>query len=151
MRPVTVMSMPGFHYTVLIGDGQHTWLADESPEFGGEGCGPSPTDTLLAALGSSTAITLRMYAERKDWPLTNVSVELTKETVLVADCDECSQAERAAARPDDSIDLIRYQITLGGNLDPDQKARLLEMAERSPVRRLLTTPPKLIARIANPA
>jgi len=151
LGPVTVTAMQGFHYTVLAGDGQHTWLADESPLSGGEGCGPSPTDLLLSALGSCTAITVRMYAERKQWPLEGISVELNHETVRIVECADFSDEERSAAGPDDRADVIRYDIILTGDLDHDQRQRLLAIAERCPVRKLLSNPPKLLARVGRSA
>ena len=98
------------------------FLADEPEEAGGLGSGPTPYDLLSAGLGACTAMTLRMYADRKGWPL-----ERTRVTVGHA---------RAADRT--PRDVFSRQVAMTGALDPNQRARLMEIAGRCPVHRTLT-------------
>jgi uncharacterized OsmC-like protein len=108
----------------------YTLVADEPIGMGGTNSGPTPYDYLLAALGSCTAMTLRMYADRKKWPLKSVAVRLQHEKVYRWDCEECQTKNR-------KIDLIRLELELGGALGESQRRRLLEIAERCPVHRML--------------
>jgi putative redox protein len=147
MRSVTVSSIAGRTYAVEVNAGRHALVSDEAEEDGGEDLGPGPYELLLAALGSCTAITLAMYARRKQWPLESVTVELSHEKVFARDCAECS-AEEIAVGPDRRIDLIRKDVFVRGPLDAEQTARLLEIADRCPVNRTLLTPPKIVSSIA---
>ncbi len=105
-------------------------VADEPTDLGGTGTGPTPYDYLLVALGSCTAITVRMYADRKGWPLESVRVRLEHQRVHAKDCEEC---ETESGR----IDNIDLQLNLKGPLDDEQRERLREMADRCPVHRTL--------------
>lgn len=109
--------------------GRHRTVLDE-PEPAGTDLGPTLYDALLAALGGCTAMTMRLYARRKGWPLDEVTVTLRHDRIHTADCADC---ESAAGR----VDRIVREITLDGDLDPDQRARLLEIADRCPVHRTL--------------
>jgi len=114
-------------------DGRHKNLfADEGPSAGGADKGPEPYELLLMALGSCTSITLRMYARRHDWPLDRVIVTLRHSRVHPADSAHCDKETRRLER----IDRI---IALRGNLAPDQKQRLLALADRCPVHQTLNT------------
>jgi uncharacterized OsmC-like protein len=112
--------------------GGHVMIADEPESLGGTDAGPTPYDYLLAALGSCTAITLRMYADRKGWPLESVTVRLSQDRIHARDCEECETEEGR-------IDRIEREIELEGSLDETQQRRLLEIADMCPVHRTLTT------------
>ena len=113
----------------LVRTGQHVFLADEPLSFGGDDTGPNPYDFLLAGLGSCTAMTLRMYAERKKWPLDQVRVTLSHAKEHADDCVDCDPKSR--------IDVFDRTITILGDLDETQRQRLLEIADKCPVHRTL--------------
>lgn len=117
-------------YTVAISAGRHAWLGDEPTAVGGDDMGPNPYQMLSGALGTCTAMTLRMYAQRKQWPLDNVAVALKHEKIHARDCDEC---ETRAGK----IDRIERHIRIDGDLDADQRKRLIEIADKCPVHRTL--------------
>jgi len=110
--------------------GGHTVVADEPENLGGTDNGPTPYDYLLAALGGCTAMTLRMYADRKGWPLESVTVRLSQDRIHAKDCGECETEEGR-------IDRIGREIELGGPLDEKQRRRLMEVADMCPVHRTL--------------
>jgi putative redox protein len=117
-----------FQQEVIVGP--HRLLADEPPAVGGTDTGPTPYGYLLAGLGACTAMTLRMYANRKKWPLERVSVTLTHDKVHAEDCADCETR-------DGRIDRIDRELDIEGPLDAEQRARLLEIADRCPVHRTL--------------
>ncbi len=117
-------------YAQAIRAGEHVWMSDEPESIGGGDRGPTPYDLLLSALGSCTAITLRMYADRKQWPLEHVEIALRHERVHADDCDGCDDRNR-------QLDRIHRQVGLAGALDDDQRQRLLEIANKCPVHRTL--------------
>jgi uncharacterized OsmC-like protein len=110
--------------------GTHHLVADEPANVGGLDSGPGPYDLLLAALGACTSMTLRLYAEQKKLPLTRVEVRLRHDRIYAVDCAECETKEGL-------IDHIERVITLEGDLDAKQRARLMEIADKCPVHRTL--------------
>lgn len=104
--------------------------ADEPASVGGLDRGPTPYQLLSSALGTCTAMTLRMYAERKQWPLERASVTVRQEKIHASDCAECDTR-------DGKIDSFEREIELVGPLDREQRARLLEIADKCPVHRTL--------------
>jgi putative redox protein len=112
--------------------GRHRLLSDEPVAMGGRDSGPGPYDLLLAALGACTSMTLRLYAERKKLPLDRISVRLRHQKIHAADCAECETREG-------KLDRIERTITLTGDLDEAARARLLEIADKCPVHRTLTS------------
>jgi putative redox protein len=117
-------------YAQNVRIGPHRLRADEPVSFGGDDSGPSPYDYLLASLGACTSMTLRMYADRKRVPLKHVEVELVHDKIHAVDCGECEARSG-------KVDRIRRWIRLDGDLDGDQRRRLLEIADRCPVHRTL--------------
>ena len=110
--------------------GKHRYLADEPISAGGNGNGPSPYEYLLAALGACTSMTIRMYAELKKIPLRRVSVHLTHDKIHAVDCENCETKEG-------KIDRIDRAIMLEGDLSAEQRAKLMEIADKCPVHRTL--------------
>ncbi len=104
----------------------HRFIADEPASVGGTETGPTPYDFVVAALGACTAMTLRLYATRKGWPLDGVEVELLHGRLHAADCEACETAPRG-------MDHVTRVLTLHGDLTDAQRRRLLEMADRCPV------------------
>lgn len=119
-----------FAQEIMIG--QHTLIADEPITNGGNDLGPSPYDLLLAALGTCTAMTLRMYADLNHIPLQQAIVKLTHEKIYAKDCENCENNNA-------KIDHINRYIELQGNLDAEQRKKLLEIANKCPVHRTLTS------------
>lgn len=122
----TVESSDGT-YSQAIKARMHDWAAGEPVEVGGTDNGPTPYELLLSALGACTSITLEMYAARKGWPLDKVHVTL-----------EHSKEERAGENDGKPVDIIDRVVRLEGALDDDQRAKLIEIAEKCPVQRMLT-------------
>lgn len=117
-------------FTTQIKVGKHNLVADEPEGFGGNDFGPSPYEFVSAGLSACTVMTLQMYARRKNWDLQNVKVHTSYGKVHAEDCAEC---ESDTAK----IDTFERQIALSGSLEPRQKERLLEIADKCPVHRTL--------------
>lgn len=131
IRTVTVTgAAAGFAQQVTVG--RHRLTGDEPIASGGTDTGPNPYDLLLAALGTCTSMTLGMYARRKQWPLEAVTVRLRHRKVHAEDCAECDTKVGL-------LDRIEREIELAGALSAEQRARLLEIADRCPVHRTLTS------------
>jgi len=119
MRVVELRGVAEGALATSVSVGVHTLRVDEPLDLGGTDTGPTPTELLLAALGGCESITLKMYAARKAWPLTDVRIRLHGATV-------------------EGAFVIRREVTLEGPLDADQRARLLDIVNRCPVHRVLT-------------
>ncbi|MGP1393904.1 MAG: bifunctional alpha/beta hydrolase/OsmC family protein [Inquilinaceae bacterium] len=119
-----------------VAAGRHRLLADEPVSVGGTDTGPGPYDLVLAGLGACTAMTVRMYADRKGWPLEKVRVTLRHDRIHAQDCADCETREGR-------IDQVTRVIAFTGPLDPDQQARLMEIADKCPVHRTLTSEVKV--------
>lgn len=125
---VVVRTESGYRSDIIASG--HSLIADEPESVGGTNQGPTPYDYLLAALGSCTSITLRMYADRKEWPMEAVTVRLRHAKVHAKDCAECeSQSGK--------VDRIERELEFTGPLSDDQIARLVEIADKCPVHRTL--------------
>jgi uncharacterized OsmC-like protein len=120
----------GFAQEVVVGS--HRMAADEPVSIGGTDTGPSPYDFLLAALGACTSITVGMFARRKGWPLQEVAVNLRHSKIHASDCAECETREGI-------LDRIELDLHLGGSLTNEQRSKLLEIANKCPVHRTLTS------------
>jgi putative redox protein len=118
MTPEILDATLGQRYDTVMTARTHTFSADEPAELGGADTAPSPVELLMGSLASCTAITMRMYAERKQWPLEGVDVQV-----------------QYTARPTPSF---VKQITMRGDLDATQRARMLDIADRCPVARMLS-------------
>jgi putative redox protein len=122
--------------------GEHSLMADEPEGLGGTDSGPTPYGYLLAALGSCTAMTLRMYADRKGWPLESVKVRLTHDRMHAKDCEQCETEEG-------KVEWIEREIELTGPLDEEQRRDLLAVADRCPVHRTLGAEVLVESRLAS--
>jgi uncharacterized OsmC-like protein len=136
---VVVGPTTGFRTEVDVGG--HHLVVDEPVPVGGTDTGPSPYEMLLAALGACTAMTLRLYADRRKWPLERVRVALKHHKVHAQDCVDC---ETKPAK----MDIVDRVLTLEGALSEEQRARLLEIAERCPVHQTLQSKIQVNTRVA---
>ena len=130
------LEAPGDWVTATAGDsgfrteisiGHHTIVADEPLDAGGTDEGATPYELLLAAVGSCTAMTMRMYATRKGWPLERVAVHLRDHHTHAADCETCDTKDVGLRR-------IERRVELHGPLTDEQRARLMLIADRCPVK-----------------
>ena len=116
----------------------HSWLADEPKSMGGEDLGPDPYEHLLAALGTCTSMTIRMYANRKKWPVEDINVELSHRRTHVQDCEDCDGEGS-------KVDLIERKVTITGDLTQKQHDRLQQIADRCPVHKTLSGDIRVVA------
>jgi uncharacterized OsmC-like protein/fermentation-respiration switch protein FrsA (DUF1100 family) len=129
-----------FQQTVSVGP--HRLIADEPKAAGGDDTGPGPYDFLLAGLGACTSMTMRLYADRKSLPLERVTVTLEHNKIHAEDCAECDTREGL-------LDQIDRVIAMEGTLDPDQRKRLMEIADKCPVHRTLKSEIRILTRAAD--
>ena len=125
--------------SVLVGP--HLLQGDEPGSVGGSDAGPNPYELLLAALGTCTSITVRMYADRKQWPLKSVHIELSYARVHADDCTACDKELKL-------VDGIEMKLAFFGELSESQRQRLTEIANKCPVHRTLESPIPIRARLA---
>lgn len=129
----------GFAQEISVG--RHRLAGDEPTSAGGTDIGPNPYDLLLAALGSCTSMTVALYARRKQWPLEAVTVRLRHSKIHAADCESCETKEGRLDRIDRDLELV-------GPLSQEQRARLLEIANKCPVHRTLVSEIDIQTRLA---
>lgn len=130
----------GFSTTMKVGS--HSMTADEPIDFGGNDFGPSPYELVSAGLSACTAMTVQMYAKRKDWALDNIEVHTSYGKDHATDCEDC-EADSA------KIDTFNREIKLTGDLDEKQKKRMLEIADKCPVHRTLHSETQVITKLIN--
>lgn len=130
MEVVTRTGEQGFTTEIRAGD--HSLLADEPVSYGGANLGPNPYDLLNAALGACTSMTLRMYADRKKWPLKEAIVHLKHDKIYAEDCASCKEGGS-------KLDQLSREVELIGELDEEQRRRLMEIADKCPVHKTLTS------------
>jgi uncharacterized OsmC-like protein/pimeloyl-ACP methyl ester carboxylesterase len=129
-----------FQQTVSIGP--HRMLADEPVAAGGEDSGPGPYDYVLAGLGACTSMTMRLYADHKSLPLERTTVTLKHSKIYAQDCADCETKQGM-------LDQVERVIAMEGNLDAEQRKRLLEIADKCPVHRTLTSEIHIVTRAAD--
>jgi putative redox protein len=141
-RQVVVRETRNGKFQQTIAVGPHHMLADEPVSAGGEDTGPGPYDFLLAGLGACTSMTMRLYAERKALPLQRVTVTLKHAKIHAQDCVECETRTGM-------LDQIDRVIAIEGNLDAGQRAKLMEIADKCPVHRTLTSEVRIVTTAAD--
>ena len=129
-KGVVLVEEKNQRFTQHVYSDSHHWLADEPLSVGGDNKGPDPYEHLLAALGTCTSMTIRMYANRKKWPVDKIFVRLEHYRTHSEDCDHCDQ-------PNQQIDVIERKIQFSGDLSEEQTNRLLEIADKCPVHKTL--------------
>ncbi len=140
-RQVVVQETRAGKFQQTISVGPHRLTADEPIAAGGQDTGPGPYDFLLAGLGACTSMTMRLYAERKSLPLDRVTVTLKHSKIYAKDCAECETREGM-------LDRIERVIAMDGALDPEQRKRLMEIADKCPVHRTLTSEIRIVTKAA---
>ena len=130
----------GSTFAQQIAAGRHRLAGDEPESVGGSDTGPSPYDLLLAALGSCTSMTVGMYARKKNWPLERVTVWLRHSKIYAVDCSECEMKEGI-------LDRIERDVRFDGPLTAEQRSRLLEIANKCPVHRTLTSEINILTKL----
>jgi uncharacterized OsmC-like protein/pimeloyl-ACP methyl ester carboxylesterase len=141
-RSVVVRETRNSKFQQTVSIGPHQMLADEPVAAGGEDSGPGPYDLVLAGLGACTSMTMRMYADRKSLPLERVTVTLKHSRIYAEDCAEC---ETKAGM----LDRIDRVIAIEGALDTEQRKKLMEIADKCPVHRTLTSEIHIVTRPAD--
>jgi uncharacterized OsmC-like protein/pimeloyl-ACP methyl ester carboxylesterase len=141
-RNVVVRETRNGKFQQTVTTGPHKMLADEPVAAGGQDSGPGPYDFLLAGLGACTSMTMRLYADRKALPLERVTVTLKHSKIHAEDCAECETREGM-------LDQIDRVISIEGALDADQRKRLMEIADKCPVHRTLTSEIRIVTQAAD--
>jgi uncharacterized OsmC-like protein len=141
-RQVVVRETRNSKFQQSVSVGPHRLLADEPFAVGGEDTGPGPYDLVLAGLGACTSMTMRLYAERKSLPLERVTVTLKHGKIHAQECSDC---ETKAGM----LDRIERVIAMDGTLDAEQRGKLMEIADKCPVHRTLTSEIHIVTRAAD--
>jgi putative redox protein len=141
-RNVVVRETRNSKFQQMVTVGPHQILADEPVAAGGEDSGPGPYDFVLAGLGACTSMTMRLYADRKSLPLERTTVTLTHSKIHAEDCAECETREGM-------LDQIERVIAMEGPLDAEQRERLMEIADKCPVHRTLTSEIHIVTKAAD--
>ncbi|NJW52809.1 bifunctional alpha/beta hydrolase/OsmC family protein [Salinimicrobium oceani] len=127
---MVVANLGATGYTTQMKAGHHYFTVDEPKSFGGEDLGPSPYELLSGALAACTSMTIQMYARRKKWVLKNVETHVDHKKRHAEDCENC---EKSSAK----IDIFEREIVLDGDLDEQQRQKILEIADKCPVHKTL--------------
>jgi uncharacterized OsmC-like protein/alpha-beta hydrolase superfamily lysophospholipase len=141
-RQVVVRETRNSKFQQAVTVGPHQLLADEPVAAGGDDTGPGPYDFLLASLGACTSMTMRLYADRKSLPLERTTVTLSHSKIHAEDCAECETKGGM-------LDQIERVIAMEGPLDADQRQKLMEIADKCPVHRTLTSEVRILSRAAD--
>jgi|SRR6202011_4654414 uncharacterized OsmC-like protein len=131
-EPPVIVRGTAADFAQKIEIGSHHLNADEPRSFGGTDTGSSPYDLLLAALGACTSMTIGLYARKRGWPLEKITVSLRHSKIHAKDCEECETKEGR-------IDRIELEVHFDGALTDEQRAKLMEIAEKCPVHQTLTS------------
>jgi uncharacterized OsmC-like protein/pimeloyl-ACP methyl ester carboxylesterase len=140
-RQVVVQETRNSKFQQTVSTGPHHLVADEPVAAGGEDSGPGPYDFLLTSLGACTSMTMRLYADLKSLPLERVTVTLKHSKIHAEDCAEC---ETKVGK----IDQIDRIIAMEGALDAEQRQKLMEIADKCPVHRTLTSEVRIVTTAA---
>jgi len=141
-RQVVVRETRASKFQNTVSVGPHHLIADEPRASGGDDTGPGPYDFLVSALGACKSMTMRLYADRKAFPLERATVTLSHSKIYAKDCAEYETK-------DGMLDEIKVAIGLEGPLDDDQRKRILEIADKCPVHRTLTSEIRIVTRAAD--
>jgi uncharacterized OsmC-like protein/fermentation-respiration switch protein FrsA (DUF1100 family) len=141
-RSVVVQETRNSKFQQTVAVGPHRMLADEPVAAGGQDSGPGPYDFVLAGLGACTSMTMRMYADRKSLPMERVTVTLKHSKIHAQDCAECETR-------DGMLDQIERVIAIDGALDAEQRKKLMEIADKCPVHRTLTSEVHIVTKAAD--
>jgi len=129
-------------FTHEVRAGRHVWIADEPTSVGGDDAGPGPFEMLLAALAACISMTLRMYADRKEWPVERIGVVAFRERVSIEPDDDSGIPVR--------VDQITCEVDIVGDLTIEQRERLRQIADRCPVHRTLEGGIRMVTRLTEP-
>lgn len=129
-KKILHIHLPKENYKTVMTAGKHELVADEPDHMGGTDSGPDPYDYLLMSLGSCSVITVRMYAERKKWPVEDIYMELRHFKDHAEDCEDCDD-------PKARIDKIEKELIVKGDLSQEQLDKLLEISKKCPVHKTL--------------
>jgi putative redox protein len=137
MAKVIISSLTDYTHAQLVTMPRNAFVADEPEDEGGDNLGPTPYQLLSAALGACTAMTLQIYARRKDYPLHEVAVEVEHSRTHAEDCQQCENPKAGL------IENLHRRIVLRGPLSDEQRDDLLRVAQKCPVHKTLRASPEV--------